>query len=134
MSEREKNPKKDVDALLTEVASAAGVPKKPAKTTGAAPAAAKTTGTAPAAAKTTGAAPAAARPAAAAPKKAEAPAAAKTIRIRQIRSGICTPVDQKQALKGLGLRRIRHEVVRPDTPAIRGQILKVRHLVEVVGE
>ena len=58
----------------------------------------------------------------------------RRIRIRQIRSGICTPVDQKQALKGLGLRRIRHEVVRPDTPAIRGQILKVRHLVEVVGE
>ena len=124
MSEKEKSSKKDVDALLTEVASAAGVPKKPAKSTGAAPAAAKT------------AAPAA-------PKKAEAPAAPKaaapatarkTIRIRQIRSGICTPVDQKQALKGLGLRRIRHEVVRPDTPAIRGQILKVRHLVEVVGE
>lgn len=110
MSEKEKSSKKDVDALLTEVASAAGVPKKSAK------------------------------PAAAAPAKAEAPAAAKaaaapkTIRIRQIRSGICTPVDQKQALKGLGLRRIRHEVVRPDTPAIRGQILKVRHLVEVVGE
>ena len=110
MAEKEKSSKKDVDALLTEVASAAGVPKKSAK------------------------------PAAAAPAKAEAPAAAKaaaapkTIRIRQIRSGICTPVDQKQALKGLGLRRIRHEVVRPDTPAIRGQILKVRHLVEVVGE
>ena len=114
MSEKEKSSKKDVDALLTEVASAAGVPKKPAKSTGAAPAAA--------------------RPAAAAPKKAEAPAAAKTIRIRQVRSGICTPVDQKQALKGLGLRRIRHEVVRLDTPALRGQILKVRHLVEVVGE
>ncbi|MRR11142.1 50S ribosomal protein L30 [bacterium] len=56
------------------------------------------------------------------------------IRIRQIRSGICTPVDQKQALKGLGLRRIRQEVVRADTPATRGQILKIRHLVEVVGE
>ena len=107
MSEKEKSSKKDVDALLTEVASAAGVPKKSAK----APAKA------------------------AAPAKAPAPAAAKkTLRIRQIRSGICTPVDQKQALKGLGLRRIRHEVVRPDTPAIRGQILKVRHLVEVVGE
>ena len=126
MAEKEKSPKKkDVDALLTEVASAAGVPKKAAKATGAAPAAAKATATAPAATK----------PAPAAPAKAAAPAAAKkTLRIRQIRSGICTPVDQKQALKGLGLRRIRHEVVRPDTPAIRGQILKVRHLVEVVGE
>lgn len=113
MAEKEKSSKKTVDALLTEVASAAGVPKKAPKATGSAP-------------------PPAAKPAAPA---VSAPAAApKTIRIRQIRSGICTPVDQKQALKGLGLRRIRHEVVRPDTPATRGQILKVRHLVEVVGE
>jgi large subunit ribosomal protein L30 len=126
MAEREKHPKKDVDALLTEVASAAGVPKKPAKATAAAPAASR---------KAEAAAPAKkAEAAPAAPAKASAAAAKKTIRIRQIRSGICTPVDQKQALKGLGLRRIRHEVVRPDTPATRGQILKVRHLVEVVGE
>ncbi|MHB8800949.1 MAG: 50S ribosomal protein L30 [Thermoanaerobaculia bacterium] len=119
MAEKEKSSKKDVDALLTEVASAAGVPKKAAKPTGAAPAAAK-------------AAPA---PAAKAPAKAAAPdAGKKTVRIRQVKSGICAPVDQKQTLKGLGLRRIRHEVVRPDTPALRGQILKVRHLVEVVGE
>jgi large subunit ribosomal protein L30 len=105
MAEREKSSKKDVDALLTEVASAAGVPKKTAK------------------------------PAAAAPAKAAAPETGKkTVRIRQVKSGICAPVDQKQTLKGLGLRRIRHEVVRPDTPALRGQILKVRHLVEVVGE
>jgi large subunit ribosomal protein L30 len=115
MAEKEKSSKKTVDALLTEVASAAGVPKKAAKTPSAPPPAAK--------------------PAAPAVSSPVSPAAApKTIRIRQIRSGICTPVDQKQALKGLGLRRIRHEVVRPDTPAIRGQILKVRHLVEVVGE
>jgi large subunit ribosomal protein L30 len=124
MADKEKSPKKDVDALLTEVASAAGVPKKPAKKTEktekteASSGAPKTTATAPAASA-----------------KASAPVAEKKmIRIRQIRSGICTPVDQKQALKGLGLRRIRHEVVRADTPATRGQILKIRHLVEVVGE
>jgi len=118
MAEKEKSSKKDVDALLTEVASAAGVPKKTAKPAGAAPAAAK-----------------AAAPAAKAPAKAAAPEAGKkTVRIRQVKSGICAPVDQKQTLKGLGLRRIRQEVVRPDTPALRGQILKVRHLVEVVGE
>lgn len=116
MAEKEKSSKKDVDALLTEVASAAGVPKKTAKPAGAAPA------------KAPG-------PAAKAPAKAAAPEAGKkTVRIRQVKSGICAPVDQKQTLKGLGLRRIRHEVVRPDTPALRGQILKVRHLVEVVGE
>ena len=122
MSEKEKSSKKDVDALLTEVASAAGVPKKAAKP--AAPAPAKAA--APAAAKAT--------PPKAAPAAPKGDAAKKTVRIRQVKSGICAPVDQKQALKGLGLRRIRHEVVRPDTPAIRGQILKVRHLVEVVGE
>ena len=58
----------------------------------------------------------------------------KTLRIRQVRSGICAPIDQKQTLKGLGLRRIRQEVVRPDTPATRGLVHKVRHLVEIVGE
>ncbi|HVO49765.1 MAG TPA: 50S ribosomal protein L30 [Thermoanaerobaculia bacterium] len=62
-------------------------------------------------------------------KKETAP---KQIRIRQVKSGICAPVDQKQTLFGLGLRRIRQEVVRPDTPALRGQIHKVRHLVEIV--
>ncbi len=136
MAEKEKKTKKDVDALLTEVASAAGVPKKAAKAKEAAPAAARMTGAASAAAKATGAGSAAARKAEpAGTEDVSAPAGArKTIRIRQIRSGICTPVDQKQALRGLGLRRIRHEVERPDTPAIRGQILKVRHLVEVVGE
>ncbi|HEX7581178.1 MAG TPA: 50S ribosomal protein L30 [Thermoanaerobaculia bacterium] len=62
------------------------------------------------------------------------PKAATTIRIRQVGSGICTPVDHKQTLKALGLRRIRQEVVRPDTPATRGMVRKVRHLVTVVGE
>lgn len=123
MAEKEKSSKKDVDALLTEVASAAGVPKKTAKSTGAAPAAARPAPTGPAKAAP-----------AASPKAAAPEAAKKTVRIRQVKSGICAPVDQKQTLKGLGLRRIRQEVVRPDTPALRGQILKVRHLVEVVGE
>jgi len=67
------------------------------------------------------------------PKKPEPEVVKQMITIRQVRSGICTPVDQKQALLGLGLRRIRHEVVRPDSRAIRGQVLKVRHLVEIVG-
>jgi large subunit ribosomal protein L30 len=71
---------------------------------------------------------------AAAPKSSTAAraAASKQIRIRQIKSGICAPVDQKQTLSGLGLRRIRQEVVRPDTPTVRGQVQKVRHLVEIV--
>jgi large subunit ribosomal protein L30 len=51
--------------------------------------------------------------------------------IRQARSGICTPKDQKATLRGLGFRRLGQRVVREDSPAIRGMIRKVRHLVEV---
>jgi len=76
--------------------------------------------------------PAAAKAAAPKSPAAAKAAAPKQIRIRQIRSGICAPVDHKQTLSGLGLRRIRQEVVRPDTPTVRGQVQKVRHLVEIV--
>jgi large subunit ribosomal protein L30 len=42
-------------------------------------------------------------------------------------------IDKKQglALRGLGLRRIRHTVEVEDTPSTRGLVLKVRHLVKV---
>lgn len=58
----------------------------------------------------------------------------KTIRIRQLRSAIGRPVAQRDALRGLGLRRIRHEVEREDSPGVRGLIAKVSHLVAVVEE
>ena len=57
-----------------------------------------------------------------------------TLRIRQVRSTIGTLREHREVLKGLGLRRIRHEVVRQDTPAVRGAIAKVRYLVEIVEE
>jgi large subunit ribosomal protein L30 len=38
---------------------------------------------------------------------------------------------QRAVVKGLGLRRIRHTVELPDTPATRGMVHKVRHLVVV---
>jgi large subunit ribosomal protein L30 len=77
---------------------------------------------------------AAAKPRGAADAAAAAPKqrSSGTLCIRQTKSGICAPLDQKQTLLGLGLRRIRQEVVRPDTPAVRGQVQKVRHLVEIV--
>ena len=56
---------------------------------------------------------------------------AKSMTITQIRSGIGFDKKQSLALKGLGLRRIRHTVEVVDTPATRGLILKVRHLVTV---
>jgi len=71
----------------------------------------------------------------AAPAKAAVPAASPRrgeLRLRLVRSGICTPKDQKRTLSGLGLNRIRQEVVRPDSAAIRGMVRKVRHLVEIV--
>lgn len=58
----------------------------------------------------------------------------KTIRIRQVRSPIGCPRNHRDVLSSLGLRRIRHEVERPDTPAVRGMVAKIPHLVEVVEE
>jgi large subunit ribosomal protein L30 len=58
----------------------------------------------------------------------------KTIRIRQVKSAIGTRREHREVLKGLGLRRIRHEVERPDTPAIRGMVAKVQYLLEIVEE
>ena len=54
------------------------------------------------------------------------------LQITQVRSLIGSKQDQRATLRGLGLRRIRHTVVQPDRPEIRGMIAKVSHLVEVV--
>ena len=55
----------------------------------------------------------------------------KRISIILRRSMIGRPAHQRQVLAGLGLRRIDQSVVRADTPAIRGMIAHVSHLVEV---
>ena len=55
----------------------------------------------------------------------------KSLKVTQIRSGIGFDKKQKTALRSLGLRRLRHTVEVPDTPAVRGLILRVRHLVTV---
>lgn len=62
------------------------------------------------------------------------PRPAGTLTLRLARSGICTPKDQKATLAGLGLKRLGQRVVRPDAPAIRGMVHKVRHLVQVETE
>lgn len=56
------------------------------------------------------------------------------IRITQIRSSIGTKPRQRATLKALGLRRIRHQVVQDNSPAIAGMVKKVSHLVEVSEE
>lgn len=55
----------------------------------------------------------------------------RSLRITLVRSLVGYPERQRQAARGLGLRKIRSSVVRPDTPAIRGQIQTIVHLVTV---
>jgi len=54
-----------------------------------------------------------------------------TLKIKWVVSFIACPVDMRQTIRGLGFRRMQQVVVREDTPAIRGMIHKVRHLVTV---
>lgn len=55
-----------------------------------------------------------------------------TIKIKQIKSKIGYPVDQKRTLHTLGLHKISQVIEVEDTPSIRGMIRKVHHLVSVV--
>lgn len=60
--------------------------------------------------------------------------AKKSITIRYKKSTISCPKDQIDTIRGLGLRRLNEERTLLNTPAIRGMIKKVMHLVEVVKE
>jgi len=53
------------------------------------------------------------------------------MRVAQVRSTIGFDWRQELVLRGLGLRRIGHTVEVADTPAMRGMIHKVRHLLKV---
>ena len=66
--------------------------------------------------------------------KGRSKADGKTLTLRQIKSGICAPKKQKATLRGLGFRRIGQRVVRPDDTPIRGMVLQVRHLVEIIED
>ena len=57
--------------------------------------------------------------------------AARKVRIKLVRSPIGFNKTQAATVEGMGLRRLGHTVELADTPATRGMILKVRHLVEV---
>jgi large subunit ribosomal protein L30 len=56
---------------------------------------------------------------------------AMKLKVTLIRSGINRPELQKLTIKGLGLTRMHKAVILNDTPAIRGMIRKVSHLVTV---
>ena len=55
-----------------------------------------------------------------------------TIKIKQVRSKIGAPIDQKRTLDSLGLHKISQVVEREDTPELRGMIRTVHHLVTVI--
>ena len=56
-----------------------------------------------------------------------------TIQLKWVRSAICAPVKQKKVVKGLGFTRLNQVIERPDTPAIRGMVAKIPHLIEIVN-
>ncbi|MEG1748158.1 MAG: 50S ribosomal protein L30 [Tannerellaceae bacterium] len=54
-----------------------------------------------------------------------------TIKIKQVKSRIKCPKDQKRTLDALGLRKMNRVVEHEACPAILGMVAKVRHLVSV---
>ena len=55
-----------------------------------------------------------------------------TIKVKQVKSKIGAPIDQKRTLTALGLRRISQVVEIEDTPSNLGMIRTVHHLVRVI--
>lgn len=55
-----------------------------------------------------------------------------TIKIKQVKSRIGAPEDQKRTLDALGLRKLNRVVEHENTPAILGMVGKVKHLVTIV--
>ena len=53
------------------------------------------------------------------------------VRIKQVRSGIGNTWRMRQTLEAMGLKHHQDEIVVADSPSLRGQIKRVRHLVEV---
>ena len=64
-------------------------------------------------------------------RAAKQPADTKRVKVTLVRSTIGFDKKQAAVVQSLGLRRLNHTIEVADTPATRGMILKVRHLVEV---
>lgn len=54
------------------------------------------------------------------------------IKVKQVRSAINRPQRQKRTIQALGLKKLNQVVEHDDTPAIKGMIAKVAHMVEVL--
>ncbi len=59
---------------------------------------------------------------------------AKTIVVKQIGSPIRRPAIQRETLKGLGLNKMNRTRELEDTPAVRGMVNKIPHLVTIIEE
>jgi len=55
-----------------------------------------------------------------------------TIKIKQVKSAIKRPADQKATIKALGLRKLNQVVEKEATPQILGMVRKIQHLIVVV--
>ena len=67
-------------------------------------------------------------------KKAAAKKTEKSLRVRQVRSGIRHPWRMRRTLRALGLKHHQDEVVVPDNPSVKGMLQRVHHLVSVTPE
>jgi large subunit ribosomal protein L30 len=56
----------------------------------------------------------------------------KNVKIQWYRSAIAAPEKHKVIVRSLGLTKLNQVVERPDTPAIRGMVAKIPHLVRIV--
>ncbi len=57
---------------------------------------------------------------------------AKKIKIKQVRSTIDRPKDQKLTIQALGFKRLHQVLEKEATPQIMGMVRKVQHLIEVI--
>ncbi|GAB4272300.1 MAG: 50S ribosomal protein L30 [Pararhodobacter sp.] len=57
-----------------------------------------------------------------------------TIVVKQIGSPIRRPAIQRETLKGLGLNKMHRTRELEDTPAVRGMVAKIPHLVQIIEE
>ena len=61
----------------------------------------------------------------------EEPATSGKVRIEQVRSGIGHSWRMNRTLEAIGLKHHQDEVIKQDSPSLRGQLKQVRHLIEV---
>ena len=57
----------------------------------------------------------------------------ETIKIKQVRSTIKSPADQKATIKALGFRKLNQIIEKEATPQILGMVRKVNHLLKVIS-